>query len=179
MIDLKKIEIDLFVLDKLYSKHRFSISKLAELFECSPKTIQRRLKSIGYDLLLGTTRDEFGRIHSKGKKLPPSTRENNGNYRGGISIYRTLAFDDYGLEEKCYHCDETNDVIIHHKDKNRYNNDVSNLRPVCRSCHMKYEHPDIIEYAQKARLEKLKEKKKQRLREKFFSLIKEIEKEGI
>ena len=37
----------------------------------------------------------------------------------------------------CISCGSTQNVIVHHKDTNRKNNDLDNLKVVCRSCHAK------------------------------------------
>ncbi len=39
--------------------------------------------------------------------------------------------------EQCVVCDETENVIVHHKDGDRENHDIDNLVPLCRSCHTK------------------------------------------
>lgn len=52
------------------------------------------------------------------------------------SIYRKICFSKY--EKKCYQCgyDKIPEVIqVHHIDRNRENNDISNLIPLCPTCH--------------------------------------------
>jgi len=39
------------------------------------------------------------------------------------------------VEEKCAICGSMKNLNVHHKDKNRYNNDLSNLITVCSICH--------------------------------------------
>lgn len=60
--------------------------------------------------------------------------ENNGNWLGGVN-YRKKAFDFYGTD--CCKCGYNNiDALeVHHKDKNRENNDLSNLEVLCANCH--------------------------------------------
>jgi hypothetical protein len=81
----------------------------------------------------------------------------NGMYKGGISTYRRDAFEEFGFEKVCFHCETTEDIVIHHLDRNRYNNRKSNLRPVCRKCHMNIEHPYILENAREAKRKKREE----------------------
>lgn len=39
------------------------------------------------------------------------------------------------LGNKCFICKSTNNLVIHHKDRNRKNNDINNLLLLCRECH--------------------------------------------
>lgn len=56
--------------------------------------------------------------------------EDNGNWKGGVS-YRKRALDFYGTV--CCKCgySNINALEVHHKDKNRENNEVSNLEVLC------------------------------------------------
>ena len=47
--------------------------------------------------------------------------------------YREKAIEEYG--ERCQGCGQTEDVVVHHKDGDRSNNDLSNLIPLCAGCH--------------------------------------------
>jgi hypothetical protein len=60
--------------------------------------------------------------------------ENHGNWLGGVN-YRKLAFDAYG--KICSVCEYDNEhaLEVHHIDKNRDNNDISNLKVLCANCH--------------------------------------------
>lgn len=55
--------------------------------------------------------------------------ENNNNWKYGCQ-YRGL------LEVKeCDYCKSAKNLLIHHKDENRKNNNVSNLIVLCKKCH--------------------------------------------
>ena len=49
--------------------------------------------------------------------------------------YRMKAISERGHE--CENCGETEDVEVHHQDKNRCNNDLDNLVVLCPKCHNK------------------------------------------
>lgn len=51
------------------------------------------------------------------------------------SMYRRNCLEEHG--ERCELCNATEDIIAHHIDGDRENNDLDNLAPVCRSCHGK------------------------------------------
>lgn len=54
--------------------------------------------------------------------------------------YRKVALSNYG--EKCSRCGYSENIValeVHHKDRNRNNNDLSNLEVLCSNCH-KIEH---------------------------------------
>jgi 5-methylcytosine-specific restriction endonuclease McrA len=57
------------------------------------------------------------------------------HYGNGKFSYREKAFRE--LEHKCAECGYTNvDALeVHHIDKNRDNNDISNLVILCANCH--------------------------------------------
>lgn len=172
-------KIDLVMLEKLYTKENFSTRALADLFEVNIRTIQYKLKDLGIDLVKDSEkkRDKFGRIIKEGEEYEPLTKENNGNYKGGISIYRKIVFEEYKIPEVCFHCKSEKNIVIHHMDKNRYNNDIENLRPVCHSCHMRHEHPESIIKARETRAKNLQKKREMETLEAAFVILeKEIKK---
>jgi hypothetical protein len=74
--------------------------------------------------------------------------ENNNNWKSGIGVYPKLAFERYCMERKCNRCGSTEQILVHHIDRDRHNNDRSNLEILCKSCHQveheagKNLHPD-------------------------------------
>lgn len=55
-------------------------------------------------------------------------------YKTGIGIYQKLK--RMSIDElKCERCGSTNHLLVHHKDRNRDNNKISNLELLCKSCH--------------------------------------------
>ena len=67
-------------------------------------------------------------IHRIGKCL----KEKNPRWNGGISIYRRVI-----KSNKCSMCELKRTLIVHHKNKNRYDNSLSNLQVICYKCHYK------------------------------------------
>ena len=63
--------------------------------------------------------------------------ENNIHWKGGISqdYYRRIAFENF--PNLCEICGSTNQLRVHHKNKNRKDNNLDNLMIVCKSCHNK------------------------------------------
>jgi 5-methylcytosine-specific restriction endonuclease McrA len=43
-------------------------------------------------------------------------------------------------EFSCMQCDATNDLVVHHVDRNNENHDLENLETLCRDCHVKEHH---------------------------------------
>ena len=66
--------------------------------------------------------------NTKGKNLG----ENNPRWNGGISVYKRFV-----SIKKCEDCDSKRNLIVHHKDKNRHNNLLNNLKVICYRCHYK------------------------------------------
>ena len=61
----------------------------------------------------------------------------HGSFKTGIQAYRNIYKDNH-KELKCELCGSTKYLYIHHIDSNRYNNDVTNLQCLCKSCHQKH-----------------------------------------
>ena len=47
----------------------------------------------------------------------------------GIQTYRRAK------KTKCEWCGSNKNLCVHHKDENRYNNDINNLITICKRCH--------------------------------------------
>lgn len=68
--------------------------------------------------------------------------ENNGTWKGGVSVdyYKKICFSYH--DRKCIICKETNIVEAHHVDRNKKNNSPENLIPLCpthhRYCHSNF-----------------------------------------
>ena len=64
------------------------------------------------------------------------TGEKHPNWQGGEFIYQRV-MRDHQIPAKCSGCGITNKkvLIVHHKDHNRKNSDISNLTWLCRNCH--------------------------------------------
>lgn len=75
----------------------------------------------------------FDKIEKKRKGNYNQKDKNNNNYKDGISNYRQKALEHYG--RKCQKCGSTKNLVVHHKDGNRHNNNLSNLVVLCWSCH--------------------------------------------
>jgi 5-methylcytosine-specific restriction endonuclease McrA len=70
-----------------------------------------------------------------GKKRTSQFEEKNYNWKNGCGIYRRRAYKKYGY--KCNRCgfDNKKILLVHHKDRNRKNNNVDNLEVLCKNCH--------------------------------------------
>ena len=61
---------------------------------------------------------------------------NHPSFKTGIQAYRNI-YKDAHKDIKCELCGTTKYLCVHHLDRNRYNNDISNLQCLCKSCHQK------------------------------------------
>lgn len=55
--------------------------------------------------------------------------KNNNNYTYGLGMYRQYK------KSKCEICGSTENLLVHHRDHNRKNNEPENLQTVCKRCH--------------------------------------------
>jgi hypothetical protein len=62
------------------------------------------------------------------------------NWKGGATpnVYRRIAFEELKLERACSVCGATEDLDVHHKDRNRKNNTKENIVIMCSHCHTSY-----------------------------------------
>jgi hypothetical protein len=74
-----------------------------------------------------------------------TTGTKNANWKGGIQIYRRFKKD------ACERCQSIKHLIVHHRDRDRYNNVIENLETLCRSCHAT-EH-DITKHFKRVRVQ--------------------------
>ena len=68
--------------------------------------------------------------------------EKNPRWKGGDRSYysriaRALYYENH-TNIICEHCGSTEDICIHHKDKDYKNNNIDNMQPLCISCHLKH-----------------------------------------
>ena len=62
--------------------------------------------------------------------------ENAPNWVAGHNVYRRLMVR-HGIEKRCYRCGHRDErvLVVHHRDRNRRNNNIENLGWLCRNCH--------------------------------------------
>ena len=123
----------------LYTKQKRSIVSISKLKDCSETLIRKRLrlyniKKRNYEEQIKVD-TELGRMKERTKHLivDGSKKRNRKNY---------LKIAKEHLEWKCDMCGKPNtndnfDLVVHHKDKNNKNNELSNLHILCQSCHSK------------------------------------------
>lgn len=100
----------------LYHSQQWSQAKVAEYYGITLAAIQKVMKRLGI-----TTRSRA----NVGKR--------NGRYKDGSQsrLYRVLVEKD-----KCRKCGATEDLGIHHKNDDHFDNRLENLEVLCNSCHM-------------------------------------------
>jgi len=94
----------------------------------SPKTEFKK----GHKLRVGMKHTE----ETKNKMSIAKSNEKSRFWKGGYSsAYLVKKFKEMGLYLSCKECSTTDDLVIHHKDKDRKNNNINNLECFCRGCH--------------------------------------------
>ena len=69
--------------------------------------------------------------------------KNNHQYKNGIGTYHKKAFAF--KESICERCDSIENLLVHHKDEDRNNNELYNLEILCKRCHQKHHtHRDAL-----------------------------------
>jgi len=67
-------------------------------------------------------------------------REKHPNWKGGGNTYLSklakAVYSEFHTNKLCEKCGNSYEIVIHHKDENRKNNKISNLKALCRVCHI-------------------------------------------
>jgi hypothetical protein len=100
----------------LYNDQNWSTTKMAEYFEVSQAGMCKAMKRLG--------------IQSRGRGRAGSQ---NGRFKDGSQsrMYRKMITKD-----KCRKCGTVEDLGIHHKNDDHYDNRLENLEVLCNPCHM-------------------------------------------
>lgn len=121
----------------LYVDEQKSLEEISKIKCCAWITIKRRLKRLNIEIRpmdiaqkLGVQRQSWKDTHKR------DINSNKGNRKTYLEIAKA------NFEWKCMKCGalKTNDnfdLIVHHKDCNNRNNDLSNLMILCQPCHTK------------------------------------------
>jgi len=120
----KKTEADALWLPRkallkwLYNDQQWSHSQIADYFGVSQPGIGKVMRRLG--------------ITARGNA---NYGVRNGRYKDGKQsrLYRQMIEKDV-----CEKCNAVDDLVIHHRDGDHYNNKLSNLCVLCGSCHNSY-----------------------------------------
>lgn len=79
--------------------------------------------------------------YGKAKKIGVGSGGNqfgkdNSQYKDGRTLFRDTAFEN--LKHICNRCNSKNNLLVHHKDTNRLNNELGNLEILCKKCHQEH-----------------------------------------
>lgn len=61
----------------------------------------------------------------------------NHMFKDGLTDYRSIFYRDNPNQKSCEICCSDRFLVVHHMDRNRKNNDPSNMIMLCKSCHAK------------------------------------------
>jgi len=138
----------------LWMKHQMTSDEYKIKYPLSPMDSEgladkrvEHLKGKTYEEVYGE--DKAKELKEKRKTTNDIRKDENGKYKNrdeyvdmliksnklhlGNSDYKGRAFLYYG--EECNRCGITEKLCVHHIDGNRENNDLKNLRVLCRKCH--------------------------------------------
>lgn len=110
--------------------------KKGKFIQCATcdKKVYRSLK----ELKKSASQNYFcsNRCHCIWENAHQRTREKHYNWQGGRATYRKFALRNTA-KHYCRDCglDDERVLVIHHKDRNRNNNALSNLMILCINCH--------------------------------------------
>jgi len=131
-------KIDRERLYQLYVIEKHSMREVADILECGVGTIHRHIRKLLIEAR-PTGLNRNGTCWNKGKTYKDDDRilakEKHPMYIDGrtyTSDFRRL--HNILLPAKCTLCSDKA-TLLHHKDKNKSNNAIDNLVPLCTSCH--------------------------------------------
>ena len=129
-----------------YQTKNHTLTEVAAMADCSPHTIRKWAKIFGiqkdhiavvkeYVKTNGTFIPDREQALDRGQKSKKTRELRYGkakHYAGDSASYRRIA-DDLGWKE-CFYCDSELQEV-HHRDKDRNNNSIDNLMPLCSGHH--------------------------------------------
>lgn len=77
------------------------------------------------------------RISESNKGKSRNKGNENGMYKHGRYSIRRIIFEEIKKDYCCELCGSIENIEIHHKDLNRFNNKINNIMVLCKSCHSK------------------------------------------
>lgn len=86
------------------------------------------------------TKEKLKRLWTIERKIKASyekQKQKNPMWKHGRYAIRRIIFEEIGKKYICELCGSTQQIEIHHKDKNQYNNKIENIAILCKSCHSK------------------------------------------
>lgn len=113
----------IFCSQECSNEHRKKVSKIKIPCATCGKIVDKKLNSMTYNKNIfcsDVCKKKYNNINRK-------------------KDYRTKAYEVYG--KICKRCNSTKNLVVHHIDGNRLNNDINNLCVFCKKCH-KHEHDD-------------------------------------
>jgi len=109
------------------------------------------LKGVTSGWCKGLSKEELKKHYKNGLPSPPHYKGNrHWNWQGGKSFeiypieFKTIKKHIKKKYKKCVKCNAFNNLIVHHIDYNKYNNQENNLVVLCRSCHGKIHQGGMI-----------------------------------
>jgi len=130
-------------LKRLYYGEKLSLKKISNKTGVSVGTLHRSFTALGFKPIKhsswnkGRTCLEDSRILS-GKKHPKWKKGSKNRY---LIEYRIKRKEMLENNVKCSDCDKSA-ILLHHIDKDTMNNNDSNLRPFCKSCHTTFHNKE-------------------------------------
>lgn len=91
----------------------------------------------------GKRKEELLTYYKNGWKISHYSGEEHWNWQNGKSFeiypkeFQIVRKEIINLQQICQICSSDKHLIVHHKDKNKKNNNINNLIVLCRKCHGK------------------------------------------
>jgi 5-methylcytosine-specific restriction endonuclease McrA len=128
--------------EKLLQKQRVKIYRLPRWTDVEIKILSEKYENSEKEEMCKILKRSWQSITAKAERLGLKRKmryleEKNGNWKGGVNedYYRRIAFEH--LPHRCSICGIKGKLQVHHKDKDRKNNKLSNLQILCPECHRK------------------------------------------
>jgi hypothetical protein len=118
---------------KLYSEGMSALA-LAKKYNTTQGSVTKKMHRAGYSLR--SLSDAHKLAYKTGRHIPTGAKgENHWAWKGGKERrqYRNKI-----QKELCDTCGSRQNLGIHHKDFDHYNNDPENLQVLCLTCHMSF-----------------------------------------
>jgi hypothetical protein len=107
-----------------------STEQIAQMHGVFPTAVKNLLRRLGVPR---RTLSEAAKLRPASTRPPKPTGPDSPTWRGG-PVYQP--YHRIVRREACNRCGKTENLGIHHKDMDHFNNDPDNLQVLCVNCHM-------------------------------------------
>ena len=121
---------------RLYQQEQQTMDTIAAKYGCSQGTVRNYMLKYGIPIR-SKSEAQLLRNTDPQKRVRGRPGEQNPNYRHGLYIQERIYREMIAISQ-CARCGSTDQLLVHHKNSDHYDNHPDNLEVLCMSCHFSH-----------------------------------------